>query len=151
VRPGDSANHTTRALQPAQPSAGKLAALDERLAALHRGLEARIVGRFADIDAGVDSRFEALDRRLERIADHLGIKHVVSAGDDDEDRKRLKERLKEALEEHKRNVLRSEIESEGILEDLFGVCKPNGRLGKQGSKCATRARTGEGEGAVVVW
>ena len=59
----------------------------------------------------------------------------VSSGDDNEDRKRLKEKLKEALESAQRNRLRQvESEQEVWMEYLFGVCRPDGRIGKMGSR-----------------
>ena len=75
-----------------------------------------------------------MDRQLEKIADVVGVKKAGSSGDDDEDRKRLKERLNEALEVHKHGLLMSEIDVEGWLEYFFGICKPNGRFGKHGSR-----------------
>jgi hypothetical protein len=66
---------------------------------------------------------------------------VVSAGDDNEDRKRLKMRLKEALKMQHADpddrVIRSE--REGFLEYFFGIREPNSRIGKQGSRSLSHA------------
>ncbi len=97
-------------------------------------LEKHMDEKLEAMDFKIDKRFEAMERRLEKIADAVGVKKMVSEGNDDEDRKRLKERLNEALGEHRRNVLRSEAEVESWRDYLFGVCKPNGRLGKHGSR-----------------
>ena len=86
------------------------------------------------MDLKIDRRFEAMEKRLDKIADAVGVKRLAAEGNDDEDRKRLKERLNEALGEHRRKILRSEDEIEGWIEYLFGICKPNGRLGKRGSR-----------------
>ncbi len=84
--------------------------------------------------AKIDARCDGMDRKLEKIAHAVGIMNVVSAGDDDEDRKRLKMRLKEALTIQKANDQVSASGSEGYLEYFFGIRPPNGRIGKQGSR-----------------
>ncbi len=86
------------------------------------------------MDSKLNTRLEVMERRLEKVADAVGVKKMVAEGNDDEDRKRLKERLNEALGEHRRKVLRSEGEGDGWMEYFFGICKPNGRLGKHGSR-----------------
>jgi DNA helicase IV len=117
--------------------------VQNRLNALERGiqdikdtLDNRIEKRMEEIESRMVRGFEAMDRQLEKIADVVGVKKAGSSGDDDEDRKRLKERLNEALEVHKHGLLMSEIDVEGWLEYFFGICKPNGRFGKHGSRCA---------------
>jgi hypothetical protein len=97
-------------------------------------LEQRMNEKLEVMDCKLNTRLEAMERRLEKIADAVGVKKMVAEGNDDEDRKRLKERLNEALGEHRRKVLRSEGEREGWIEYFFGICKPNGRLGKHGSR-----------------
>ncbi len=84
----------------------------------------------------LDTRCDAVERRLEKIAYAVGIRYVVSAGDDNEDRKRLKMRLKEALKLQHTNSGGRVIESEreGFLEYFFGIRAPNSRVGKQGSR-----------------
>ncbi len=97
-------------------------------------MDSKIDKRFEAMGSKIDKRLEAMERRLEKIADAVGVNKTVSAGDDDEDRKRLKERLNEALKTHKKNALRGEIQPDGWAEYLFGICRPNGRLGKHGSR-----------------
>ena len=84
--------------------------------------------------AKIDARCDGVERRLEKIAHAVGIRNVVSAGDDDEDRKRLKMRLKEALTLQNEDDRVSASGSEGYLEYFFGIRPPNGRIGKQGSR-----------------
>ena len=98
-------------------------------------LDTRIEEKLNELESRMVRGFEAMDRKLELIADAVGVKNAVSAGNDDEDRKRLKERLSEALEIRKHRSLVSEINVEGWMEYFFGICKPNGRFGKQGSRC----------------
>jgi hypothetical protein len=87
------------------------------------------------LESKMVSGFEAIDRNLEKFADAFGVKKTVDSGDDDEDRKRLKERLSEALEIRRHSSQVSEIGVDGFLEYFFGICKPNGRFGKHGSRC----------------
>jgi hypothetical protein len=105
-----------------------------------KGFEGRLEQRFDALESrvnGLDGKMERqlaeLDQRLASISEAVGIKPKVSSGDDDEDRKRLKERFKEALDHQKKHSV-SEIEAEGYAEYFFGICKPNGRLGKHGSR-----------------
>ena len=82
----------------------------------------------------VDLRLEGLDRKLERIAAAVGARAGPGASEE-EDRRRLKERLKEALESAQRNRLQLvESERERWLEYWFGICRPDGRIGKAGSR-----------------
>ena len=61
----------------------------------------------------------------------------VSSGDDNEDRKRLKEKLKEALERDRRSRLRRIMsERQRWAEYIFGICKPDRRNGKRGNRFA---------------
>ncbi len=75
-----------------------------------------------------------LEQKLESIEKAVGITARASAGDDDEDRKRLKERLKEALATEQQKRQACSIEKETWLEYTFGICKRNGREGKRGSR-----------------
>ena len=84
--------------------------------------------------AKIDVRCDGMERRLDKIAHAVGIRNVVSAGDDDEDRKRLKMRLKEALTIQNANDRVTASGSEGYLEYFLGIRPPNGRVGKQGSR-----------------
>ena len=84
-----------------------------------------------------------MNHRLERIAVAVGtnlsdLRGAAKAGDDDEDRKRLKEKLKAALESEAkgrhgvhRNVNATRTD---WLEYIFGICKPDRRVGKLGSR-----------------
>jgi hypothetical protein len=83
-------------------------------------------------------RLDGLDRTLNMIADAVGVRVRAKQEEDAEDRKRLKERLKEALALEKDDRLNGGREGEGEdwLEFLFGICRPDGRVGKMGSRCA---------------
>ena len=79
-------------------------------------IQSTLTARFDGTDTKVerlssrlDTRCDAVEKRLEKIAYAVGIRYVVSAGDDNEDRKRLKMRLKEALESQ------GEVGSSGCL------------------------------------
>jgi hypothetical protein len=117
-----------------------LQSLEGSLLATQKSFEDRIQQRFDALESMVkamDSKTEQqsmeVDKRLEAISEAVGIKPKVNSGDDDEDRKRLKERFKEALNHQKEHTV-GEIEVEGYSEYFFGICKPNGRLGKRGSR-----------------
>ena len=73
-----------------------------------------------------------LEKRLDRIASAVGVK---TNGEEDDDRKRLKEKLKQAIERDKRSRVRK-IESEQAmwLEYIFGICKADRHFGKRGSR-----------------
>ena len=84
-----------------------------------------------------DQRLEGLDRQLMLVAKAVGapLLQRVSAGDDNEDRKRLKEKLKEALESDRRGRLRKIVsERQRWVEYLFGICQPDRRNGKRGNR-----------------
>ena len=53
-----------------------------------------------------------------------------------DDRKRLKERLKEAMETEKMQLNKTTVSAKmNWIEYLFGICEPDGRIGKEGSRC----------------
>jgi len=84
-----------------------------------------------------ERRLEILEDQLAKVAKTVGAPLVarVSAGDDNEDRKRLKEKLKAALESYRRRRLRPIVsEQEVWVEYIFGICKPDHRNGKQGNR-----------------
>ncbi len=85
-----------------------------------------------------DERIDGLDRKLNMIAEAVGVRVRAKEEEDAEDRKRLKERLKEALALEKTHRLRSidQDEKEGWVEYFFGIVQPNGRVGKMGSRYA---------------
>ncbi len=64
------------------------------------------------------------------------LRQLPSVGDDDDDRKRIKERLKEAVENDKRARSRIVNTNKDVtwLEYVFGICEPDKRIGKQGSR-----------------
>ena len=62
----------------------------------------------------------------------------AGSGDDDADRKRLKERLKGALDTEKRRKIHAKADGEAFLEYVFGICRPDRRVGKLGSRCVSR-------------
>jgi hypothetical protein len=117
-------------------------AMERSVEALRSSLEHHVdsgVGKKADppdhVPSKVDSQYDGIERRLDKIAFAVGIRNVVSAGDDNEDRKRLKMRLKEALTIQNANDDRVSVaEPEGYLEYFLGIRPPNGRIGKQGSR-----------------
>jgi hypothetical protein len=86
------------------------------------------------IASKVSMGFEMAEGMLGKIAHALGVEEGTTAGDDEEDRKRLKVRLKEALES--KQPLTDENEPMGFLEHYFGICRPNERIGKHGSRSA---------------
>ncbi len=86
----------------------------------------------------VSAGFAMAEAVLGKIALALDVKDEANAGDDEEDRKRLKVRLKEALESKRPVTDCSELEASDFLEFYFGICGPNGRTGKHGSRSAQR-------------
>ncbi len=89
----------------------------------------------------VERRLEDIDRKLNMVADAVGVRVQAKEEEDAEDRKRLKERLKEALALEKMDRVngRRVDEVEDWPEFIFGICRPNGRVGKIGSRCAGAA------------
>ncbi len=82
-------------------------------------------------DGNVHARFGILDQKIQKIADAAGMsKHLDSK---DEDRKRLMERLKEAMKVELNESVTKHIK-EPWMEYIFGICKPDGRSGKSGSR-----------------
>ena len=110
--------------------------VDERLNAIRRDFEAsdRTLQRM-EVQLGVVRKsVESMDTKIDEIAQAVGIdKQDASAGDDEEDRKRIKERLREALETSYERVNRNNV-NKTFLEYFFGICKTNGREGKVGSR-----------------
>lgn len=84
----------------------------------------------------VGLKLERLDKKLERIAGAVGARAGPGI-DGEESRRRLKEKLKEAIDSEERSRLQLvETEQERWMEYIFGICMPNGRIGKCGSRCA---------------
>ena len=97
-------------------------------------------GRPAD---GDDSGREEMKSMLSKIAEAVGVKSGPTPSDDAEDRRRIKERFKDAMEkDQNRRIREEETTKEKWLEYVFGICKPDGRIGKAGSRCAARRPSG---------
>jgi hypothetical protein len=102
------------------------------------------------IQAGVDSRLDALSAQLAATAQRilatvegrcsastpLQPAGLAADGCDSDDRKRLKERLKGAIEQDRATAVGGVggTKTAGWAEYLFGICKPDGRTGKIGSR-----------------
>jgi hypothetical protein len=110
--------------------------VDEKLKAIHMDVEASDLRlQRMEVQLGVVSKsVEGMDSKVEEIAQAVGIdKQDASAGDDEEDRKRIKERLREALEKNYERTKRN-TQKKSFMEYFFGICKTNGRVGKIGSR-----------------
>jgi hypothetical protein len=122
-----------------------LQSLSEGIRAVQRTLEARLesldrkLTSIDRLDSRVCSRIDLVEERLGKIAHAVGVKEGASVGDDEEDRKRLKVRLKEALDRKRVKAREGLAKPQGVLEYCFGICEPDGRTGKQGSRCARRS------------
>ncbi len=114
---------------------GVVACVDAQPAKTDCGSEAEPADRMEVMDLKLDG----IDKKVERIASAVGAR-LGTGINEEEDRRRLKEKLKEALESAQRNRLQLvESESEVWLEYIFGICKPDGRIGKMGSRRVLRA------------
>jgi hypothetical protein len=88
----------------------------------------------------LDAKFADISKRLERIALAVGVKVGHQDGDDEEDRRRLKEKLKVAIELDRRTKVRTIVSSSEMwLEYIFGICPPDKRVGKRGSRYSAPA------------
>jgi hypothetical protein len=85
-------------------------------------------------DEKVHARFEILDRKIQKIAYAAGISVTAKRDSKEEDRKRLIERLKEATKVEQNEQAVDEHIKEPWMEYIFGICKPDGRVGKAGSR-----------------
>ncbi len=101
------------------------------------------------VDRSSDKEFHdtltSIDRQLQHISGTLNDRVNPLQQDEtptkaeatirDQDRKRLKERLKEVMTFKHEALFDEKISQEvGIVERIFGICKPDGRLGKEGSR-----------------
>ncbi len=79
-----------------------------------------------------ECHLENIQRTIKSISERVGGESRKK--NDGEDRKRLKEKLKEAMraENSKSSGIVPELET--WMEYLFGICKPDGRAGKPGSR-----------------
>jgi hypothetical protein len=76
----------------------------------------------------------ALGRTLALVAKAVGVPDS-DENSSAEERRRLKEKLKTAIESGTRHSVRHiESERESWTEYIFGICKPDGRVGKAGSR-----------------
>jgi hypothetical protein len=92
----------------------------------------------ADKMEAMDLKIDGMDKKIERIALAVGAR-LGTGVSEEEDRRRLKEKLKEALETAQRNQMQHvESEKEMWIEYIFGICKPDGRIGKMGSRRVSR-------------
>ena len=82
-----------------------------------------------------NTKFGSLIKKVELIAISMGVRGVNREFDHEEDRKRLKEKLKQAIEVDRRSRIRTIVSrAEVWLEYMFGICQPDQRLGKRGSR-----------------
>ncbi len=83
-----------------------------------------------------DTRFEQMDKKLERIVSAVGtINRSRSNEGDEDDRKRLKEKLKLAIEVDRRSRIHTIVSRREVwMEYIFGICAPDKRIGKRGSR-----------------
>ena len=83
----------------------------------------------------INLQLEGLDRTLALVAEAVGVNYLTGEAGDRDDRRRLKEKLKVAMETGQRLTVRQiDSEREMWMEYFFGICKPDGRVGKAGSK-----------------
>ena len=88
----------------------------------------------SDIKA-FNANFGLIDKKLDLIAISMGVRGVNSQYDHEEDRKGLKEKLRQAIEADRRSRVNPIVShAEVWLEYLFGICHPDKRLGKRGSR-----------------
>ena len=89
----------------------------------------------SDLEETDRKLLEAVNRQVELIAGVVCVKGGANSGDDEEDRRRLKEKLKTALDLDKRKRVQTKLTNqEKWLEFIFGICKPDVRFGKRGSR-----------------
>ena len=111
----------------------------QRMDVLEQMLSSIIEMKRQDID--LETRLASIDDTVKHIANSVcghADKDFHDPGDlsiPQEDRKRLKERLKKAMDHHHeaRTVELDKIRPDW-LEYIFGICGPDGRLGKEGSR-----------------
>ena len=76
----------------------------------------------------------SIGNMLESIRDAVGINVEEDKAHNNADRKRLKEKLKEALEVGEQGRLLQQNNKESWMEYVFGICNPDERVGKRGSR-----------------
>jgi hypothetical protein len=108
--------------------------LGKRLGEIERNF-IEIVNDAQESRASNKERFDRIERKLDLIVAAVCVSDTDRSQEEAEDRKRLKERLKEALEQSTNSrKLHLDTEKENWVEYLFGICKPDGRVGKEGSR-----------------
>lgn len=81
------------------------------------------------------TKFGMIEQKLDRISASMGIKSGTDEGDDEEDRRRLKEKLKDAIDLDRRSRVHTIVSQRQVwLEYIFGICSPDQRIGKRGSR-----------------
>ncbi len=85
----------------------------------------------------LETRFDEMDKKLSRIilaVDTLKSDKMNNC-DDEDDRKRLKEKLKLAIEVDRRSRIHTIVSRREVwMEYIFGICSPDKRIGKRGSR-----------------
>jgi hypothetical protein len=81
-----------------------------------------------------NEKIERIERKLDMIAAAVCVRETERSETDAEDSKRLKERLKECTQGRLKKM---EDVKESWIEYIFGICKPDGRVGKEGSRQIT--------------
>ena len=118
----------------AQNQAEQLDTIAKRLNEIERILN-EAVNSAQELKLIQNEKIERIERKLDLIAAAVCVREIDTSEKDAEDRKRLKERLKEALEQSTRSRLKNmEDIKESWIEYIFGICKPDGRVGKRGSR-----------------
>ena len=107
----------------------------KRLSGIERIL-AEILNRAEERHSFNEKNISRIETKLDKIVAVVCAKETDRAQEDAEDRKRLKERLIEAaLEQSTQNQKTvNAAEKESWAEFFFGICKPDGRVGKEGSR-----------------
>jgi hypothetical protein len=95
----------------------------------------------------IDQRLASVELHLKTLANALCLKvndqntekgEVEKTSDtqlEREDRKRLKQRLKDALEyQSEMSTMQTHENHTSWAEYIFGICRPDGRMGKEGSR-----------------
>jgi hypothetical protein len=99
----------------------------------------------------VEARLASVELCMKGFADALGVevKDQGQTGEglaenprndlEREERRRLKQKLKDAIEyTHDISAEHSTQDSAGWTEHVFGICRPDGRVGKEGSRSLLR-------------
>ena len=96
----------------------------------------QIVADATDRLKDLDTRIGEMNQKLNSIGIAVSTlsKSKINEGDED-DRKRLKEKLKLAIELDRRSRIRTIVSRREVwMEYIFGICSPDKRIGKRGSR-----------------